>query len=130
MQHRSVPAAAWWGSLAVGLPACAVLMVNNIRDRIGDERRGQAHAWPSVSVIDAARRLFVGVLGLSLAAVIPIGIDTPPALLGLLAVIFAIGPMRIVSQATAPPRLVAALVMTVRYTVALAALLTVGLVLA
>ena len=31
-RSKQVPAAAWWGSLVVGLLACAILLANNVRD--------------------------------------------------------------------------------------------------
>ena len=44
VQIERVPGAAWWGSLAVGLLACAILLANNVRDVADRPRRGQAHA--------------------------------------------------------------------------------------
>ncbi len=41
VQHRTLPSAAWWGSLVVGLPACAVLVVNNLRDIETDRVAGK-----------------------------------------------------------------------------------------
>ena len=32
VQIEEVPSAAWWGSLVVGLLACAILVANNVRD--------------------------------------------------------------------------------------------------
>ena len=32
VQYRRLPGVAWWGALAVGLPACAILLANNVRD--------------------------------------------------------------------------------------------------
>jgi hypothetical protein len=65
-----------------------------------------------------------------LLAVVPITLDHPPAALALLGIVFALGPARIVLTQTAPPRLVVALVATVRFAVVTAALLTVGLAVA
>ena len=46
--RSACPAAAWWGALAVGLLACAILLANNVRDV--DDRRAsrQAHARGAV----------------------------------------------------------------------------------
>ena len=44
VQVKHVPGAAWWGSLVVGLLACAILLANNVRDVPTDTACGQAHA--------------------------------------------------------------------------------------
>ena len=44
VQVEYVPGAAWWGSLVVGLLACAILVANNVRDIPTDAVTGQAHA--------------------------------------------------------------------------------------
>ena len=41
VQLERVPGAAWWGSLAVGLLACAILLANNIRDIVTDAVAGK-----------------------------------------------------------------------------------------
>jgi 1,4-dihydroxy-2-naphthoate octaprenyltransferase len=126
VQHRHVPAAGWWGSLVIGLPACAVLLVNNIRDIPGDEVAGKRTLAVRIGA-PAARRLFVACLGLGILAIVPIASDHPAAAIAFAGGIFAAGPVRIVLTQTAPPRLVAALVGTVRFAVATAGLLTLGL---
>ncbi len=128
VQHRTVPAAAWWGSLAVGLPACAVLMANNIRDIEGDAIAGKRTLAVRLGR-RAARGLFVAGLGVALLAVIPIAVQEPSALLALIAAPLAITPARVVMRSEQPLELVGALIGTVRFTIALAALLTAGLVL-
>ena len=128
VQHQTVPAAAWWGSLAVGLPACAVLMANNIRDIDGDTVAGKRTLAVRLGR-PTARGLYVACLGIALLAVIPIALDETTALLSLLAAPLAITPARIVLRSEIPPELVAALIGTVRFTIALALLLTVGFVL-
>ena len=129
VQHRTVPGTAWWGSLVVGLPACAVLLVNNIRDREGDAVAGKRTI--AVRLGDRpARALYVGCLAGALVAVVPIGLAEPPAFVALAGAIFLLGPARIGWREHAPPKLVVALVGTVRATVALGVLLTLGLVLA
>ena len=127
VQHATVPAAAWWGSLVVGLPACAVLLVNNIRDADGDAVAGKRTLAVRFGR-PLAKRLFVGCFVGSLLAVVLIAIDVPVAAIGLLGVIFAVGPVRLVLQRSDPPGLVAALVGTVRFTLVVALLTTIGLV--
>ncbi len=41
VQHESIPATAWFGALAVGLPACAILLANNVRDVETDRVAGK-----------------------------------------------------------------------------------------
>lgn len=128
VQHETVPAAAWWGSLVVGLPACAVLLANNIRDIDGDTRAGKRTLAVRVGR-PAARGLYVACLAAALLAVVPIAVDSGPAWLAILAAPLAVRPAGIVLHSEVPPELVAALVGTVRFTIVLAALLTLGLVL-
>jgi 1,4-dihydroxy-2-naphthoate octaprenyltransferase len=128
VQAGEVPMAAWWGSLVVGLPACAVLLANNIRDVAPDRAAGKRTlavrigAWP-------ARRLFVACLVGGFAAVLPIAARHGGALLALLAVPLAVRPALLVSTRTDPPSLVRALVDTVRLELVVALLLAAGLAL-
>lgn len=129
VQHAHVPASAWWGSLVIGLPACAVLLVNNIRDIPGDTVAGKRTLAVRVGA-PVARRLFVACLVFALLAIVPIVIDAPWSALAFLAAPLAVPPSLIVlSGESAPAQLVAALIATVRFAVATAALLTVGLAL-
>ncbi len=41
VQGGAAPAAAWWAGAAVGALATAILVVNNLRDRVGDARAGK-----------------------------------------------------------------------------------------
>ena len=127
VQHRSVPASAWWGSLVVGLPACAVLLANNIRDAEGDEQSGKRTLAVRFGR-PFARRVFVACFVGAGLAVVLIAIETPFAALGLLAAPLGIAPIQAVLHRVDPPGLVVALVGTVRFTVAIALLTTVGLV--
>jgi 1,4-dihydroxy-2-naphthoate octaprenyltransferase len=129
VQAETVPAAAWWGSLVVGLPACAVLLANNIRDVDTDRATGKRTLAVRIGA-GRARGLFVACIVGAFVAVVPIGLDSPTAFLAVLAIPFALGPTRLVLQRTDPPSLVRALVGTVRLEVVIAVLLTVGLVLA
>ncbi|MBK5288169.1 MAG: 1,4-dihydroxy-2-naphthoate polyprenyltransferase [Acidimicrobiia bacterium] len=126
VQDATVPAAAWWGSLVVGLPACAVLLVNNIRDVETDTVAGKRTLAVRFGR-PFATRLFVGCLVGSLVSVIAIAIGTPSAAVGLVAVVFALGPIRLVVRRSDPPSLVAALVGTVRFTIVVALLTAIGL---
>ena len=126
VQLESVPAAAWWGSLTVGLLACAILVANNVRDVATDSVSGKRTIAVRIGE-SRARRLYVGCLVVAFLAVVPIALEYPWALLALLAVPLAVRPARLVLRATQPPQLVAALVATGRLELVTAALLSVGL---
>lgn len=126
VQLERVPAAAWWGSLTVGLLACAILVANNVRDVETDAASGKRTIAVRIGE-SRARRAYVACLVVAFLAVIPIALDDPWALLAFLAVPLAVGPARLVLRATRPPELVAALVATGRLELVTAALLSVGL---
>jgi 1,4-dihydroxy-2-naphthoate octaprenyltransferase len=126
VQVRYVPSAAWWGSLVVGLLACAILVVNNLRDIPTDTVSGKRTIAVRIGA-GATRRLFVACYVGAFAAVIAIGVTQPWALLGLLALPLAVMPVRTVWTGTTPPSLVAALVATSRLELVLAVLVSVGL---
>ena len=126
VQVEYVPGAAWWGSLVVGLLACAILVVNNVRDIPTDAVTGKRTLAVRVGA-KAARRLFVACYVGSFLAVVAIGVTQPWALLGLLALPLAVAPVRTVLTRTDPPSLVSALVQTSKLEVVLAVLVSVGL---
>jgi 1,4-dihydroxy-2-naphthoate polyprenyltransferase len=126
VQLERVPGAAWWGSLVVGLFACAILLANNIRDVPTDVVAGKRTLAVRVGA-PAARRLFVACYASSFGAVVAIAITQPWALLALAALPLALTPVRLVLTRTDPPSLVAALVATSRLELVVAVLLGVGL---
>jgi 1,4-dihydroxy-2-naphthoate octaprenyltransferase len=128
VQIERVPAAAWWGSLAVGLPACAILLANNIRDVDTDRVAGKRTLAVRLGA-PVARRLYVASLAGGFAAVIAVGVLEPSALLALAAVPLAAKPATLVLTRTDPPSLVAALVGTARLELVVAVLLAFGLAL-
>ena len=129
VQVEHAGAAAWWGSLAVGLPAVGILLANNLRDVDTDRDAGKrtlAVRWGS----GFARSLYAACTAGAFLAVVVIGTILPShrwALLGLGAVPFSIVPLRLVMRSGDTPSLVRALVGTARFQVVLAALLSVGL---
>jgi 1,4-dihydroxy-2-naphthoate polyprenyltransferase len=127
IQRRSFPAAAWWGALAVGLPACAVLVANNLRDIESDLAVGKRTLAVRLGG-STTTGLFVGLVAGGFLATVPIGVEHPGAFLTLAALPFAVEPMVSVSSAADPASLVRALVRTVRLAIAIAILLSVGLV--
>jgi len=129
VQHQTVPGVTWLGALAVGLPACAILLANNVRDVDTDRLTGKRTLAVRAGA-GRARTTYVACIGGALLAVVACGIVEPPALLGLLAAPLALRPVRLVRNNDDAPSLVAALVATSRFQLALAALLALGLALA
>ena len=126
VQLERVPAAAWWGSLVVGLLACAILLANNVRDLAGDRLAGKLTL--AVRLGDhLARRIYVGCVAGAFAAIVPIALDAPWALIALLATPLAIVTVRRLLAAATPGALVRVLVATARLEIVTAALLSVGL---
>lgn len=128
VQAQPVPAEAWWAALVVGLPACGVLLANNLRDIDTDRASGKRTLAVRLGA-NATRRLFVVCIGAAFLSVLPIGFEVSTAFLALLALPLAVRPVAFVLTRDDPPSLVAALVGTVRLSLGLGALLTLGLVL-
>ena len=82
-QVGSVPAAAWAGSVVMGLLACAVLVCNNVRDLPRDAQSGKITL--SVRLGDRGSRLFY--VALVIFALVALGVvvaaTSPWALIGL-----------------------------------------------
>jgi 1,4-dihydroxy-2-naphthoate octaprenyltransferase len=127
VQLERVPAAAWWGGLAVGLLACAILLANNIRDIDGDRAAGKRTLAVRTGA-PAARALYAGCLAAAFLAVAAVGVLEPPALIALAAIPLAVRPLRLVVTRSDPPSLVAALIGTARLQLVASVLVTAGLV--
>jgi 1,4-dihydroxy-2-naphthoate polyprenyltransferase len=127
VQLERVPTAAWWGAVAVGLLACAILLANNIRDIDTDRVTGK-RTLPVLLGAPAARGLFVGCVAGAFVAVAAVGVLYPPALIALAALPLAVQPVRLVMTRRDPPSLVAALVGTARLELVVAVLLALGLI--
>jgi 1,4-dihydroxy-2-naphthoate octaprenyltransferase len=126
VQVKYVPGAAWWGSLVVGLLACAILLANNVRDVPTDAVTGKRTL--AVRLGDrTARHLFAAAYVGAFLSVVAIGVSQPWALLGLLALPLAVRPVRLVLTRSDPPSLVAALVATAKLELVVAVLVSVGL---
>jgi 1,4-dihydroxy-2-naphthoate octaprenyltransferase len=126
VQTEYVPGAAWWGSLVVGLLACAILLANNLRDIATDSVTGK-HTLAVRVGATSTRRLFVACYLGAFLAVVAIGITQPWALLGLLALPLAIKPVQTLWTRSDPPALISVLVATSRLELVLAVLVSVGL---
>jgi 1,4-dihydroxy-2-naphthoate octaprenyltransferase len=126
IQHETIPGAAWFGALAVGLPACAILLTNNIRDIPTDTQTGKRTLAVRIGA-PQARLLYAGCMLGALVAVIGAAVLAPWSLIALLAGPLAVPPIRLVRTRHDPPGLVAALLGTARFGVVLAILLAFGL---
>jgi 1,4-dihydroxy-2-naphthoate polyprenyltransferase len=119
-----------WLALAaaapVGLLACALLVINNLRDIPTDTATGKR----TLAVLAGDQRtrvLYAACALLPFAVAVAIAPARPLALLALAAVPLALMPIRLVRAGAAGPRLITALGQTGRLQLAFGALLTVGL---
>src|SRR4051794_5868864 len=126
VQVKHVPGAAWWGSLVVGLLACAILLANNVRDVPTDTASGKRTLAVRVGA-STARALFIACYVGSFAAIVIIGVTQPWALRGRRALPRALKRIRIMRHSADPPSLVAALVATSKLEGVVAVLVSVGL---
>jgi 1,4-dihydroxy-2-naphthoate octaprenyltransferase len=93
---QRITAVAWLASLAAGCLACALLVVNNLRDIPTDRSVGKKTL--AVRLGDAAtRRFYVGLLALAFVLVVFVAVTGRPwALLGLVGVLVAVQPVKAV----------------------------------
>jgi 1,4-dihydroxy-2-naphthoate octaprenyltransferase len=126
VQHATLPGVAWVAALAAGLPACGILLANNVRDVDTDRVTGKRTLAVRIGAA-RARGLYVAAIAGAMVAVVACGAFVASALLGVLALPLAVAPVRAMLTRHDPPGLIAALVGTVRFQLALCALLAVGL---
>ncbi len=126
VQHASLPGVAWVAALAAGLPACGILLANNVRDVDTDRVTGKRTLAVRMGAA-RARGLYVACIAGAMVAVVACGAFVPAALLAVLALPLAIAPVRAMLTRHDPPGLIAALVGTVRFQLVLSALLAIGL---
>jgi 1,4-dihydroxy-2-naphthoate octaprenyltransferase len=126
VQLHRVPLLAVGGSFAVGLLACAILLVNNLRDVESDAAAGKRTLAVRVGAPRTRQLYEASVVG-GLAVAAATGAFVPGALLALVAAPLAAAPISIVARHRDPPALIAALVATVRLQLVLSALLALGL---
>ncbi|HWC10270.1 MAG TPA: 1,4-dihydroxy-2-naphthoate polyprenyltransferase [Acidimicrobiales bacterium] len=126
VQLERVPWLAVGGAVAVGLLACAILLVNNLRDVESDAASGKRTLAVRIGPA-ATRSLYTATVAGGLAAPLALAPVAPGALLALAAAPLAAGPVRTVATRRDPRSLVAALVGTARLQLVLSVLLAVGL---
>ena len=124
----SVPAAAWWAGIGVGALACALLVVNNLRDIPTDSVVGKRTL--AVRMGDAGtRRFYVLLLLVAALAVVEVAVTaTPWALVAVSAAPFAVAPVRAVVSGATGRALIPVLGATGRLQLAYGAAMAIGLV--
>ena len=123
-----VPWLALAAAVPVGLLACAILLVNNLRDVDSDRDVGKRTL--AVRVGKARTRvLYRATIVLSLLVVLALAPTAPGAILAFVAAPLAVPPLRIVASRIDPPSLVQALIATGRLQLIFSVLLAIGLVL-
>jgi len=126
VQHATIPGVTWIAALSVGLPACGILLANNVRDVETDRVTGKRTIAVRLGA-ERARRLYVGCIVGAIVAAVVCAVFVPWALLALAAAPLAVAPARAMLTRHDPPGLIAALVGTVRFQLVLCGLLAVGL---
>jgi 1,4-dihydroxy-2-naphthoate polyprenyltransferase len=113
-------------AVPVGLLACALLVINNLRDIPTDSVTGKR----TLAVIlgdHRTRTLYIATTGVPFAAAVAMAPARPLTLLTLAALPLALAPIRSVREGAAGPALIAALGMTGRLQLVFGALLSIGL---
>jgi 1,4-dihydroxy-2-naphthoate polyprenyltransferase len=113
-------------AVPVGLLACALLVINNLRDIPGDTVAGK-RTLAVVAGDQRTRVLYAVCVLLPFAVAAAIAPVRPLALIALVAVPLAVPPIRLVQGGAMGPKLIAALGQTGRLQLAFGALLTIGL---
>ena len=126
VQVRSLSWLALTASIPVGLLACALLVINNLRDIPSDTAAGKRTL--AVRIGDQRTRLlYAGCALVPFAVAAVIGAVRPFALLTLAALPLALAPIQAVRSGAIGPALIGALGRTGRLQLAFGALLTLGL---
>jgi 1,4-dihydroxy-2-naphthoate polyprenyltransferase len=113
-------------SAPVGLLACALLVINNLRDIPTDAATGKR----TLAVVlgdQRTRLLYAACILIPFCVAVAIAAAAPLALIALAAVPFALAPLRLVGRGASGPGLVIALGQTGRLQLAFGVLLTLGL---
>jgi 1,4-dihydroxy-2-naphthoate polyprenyltransferase len=123
---EEVPWVAWPAAAGVGCLACALLVVNNLRDIPTDTVSGKRTL--AVRMGDATtRRFYVALVVLAAACAAVCAIDRPVAAVGVVALALAVSPIRTVLGGAVGRELIAVLGATGKVQLAYGVLLTVGL---
>ncbi len=121
-----IPGVAVLSAVPMGLMACALLVVNNLRDLDTDEEAGKRTL--AVRLRPAAtRQLYRACMVGAVVFIALLTLARPPVVVALLAAPLAVGPLRLVSRRRDPPGLIEALIGTARLQLVTAVLLAAGL---
>ncbi len=127
VQLERVPWLAVAAAVPVGLGACAILLVNNLRDVDSDRAAGKRTLAVRVGA-PATRRLYTACMIGAAVAPLVLAVEAPLTLIGLAAAPLAGRPLQAVARVDAdPPTLVGALLATARFQLVLSVLLAAGL---
>ena len=121
-----VPWLAVAASVPVGLLACAILLVNNLRDVVSDGATGKRTLAVRIGA-QRTVRLYQASVVVSFVMVGVIALTAPAALLALAAVPLAVAPLRAAQVGRPTPVLVGALIGTARLQIVLSVLLAAGI---
>jgi 1,4-dihydroxy-2-naphthoate polyprenyltransferase len=116
----------WAAAIAIGLLACALLVVNNLRDIPTDSQSGKR----TLAVVlgdHRTRLLYTACIAVPFCVVVGLALARPLSLLALAALPLALAPVRQVRDGATGGSLIAALGQTGRLELAYGVLLTVGL---
>ncbi|MFV0525444.1 MAG: 1,4-dihydroxy-2-naphthoate polyprenyltransferase [Acidimicrobiales bacterium] len=128
VQLERITGLAVLAAIPVGLLVVDLLVINNLRDIPGDTVSGKRTL--AVRIGDAAtRRLYVGLIVGAGLGVVACAVARPPALIGLIGLASAVGPVRTVRSGATGAALIPALGATGRIQLLTGALLAVGLAL-
>lgn len=128
VQLERITGLAVLAAVPVGLLVVDLLVINNLRDIPGDTVSGKRTL--AVRIGDAAtRRLYVGLIVGAGLGVVACAVARPPALIGLIGLASAVGPVRTVRSGATGAALIPALGATGRIQLLTGALLAVGLAL-
>ena len=126
VQTGRIDGTAVFAAVGVGALACAILVTNNLRDIPTDSEADKKTL--AVRIGDRrTRRLYVVLIILAFAMVLLMAITSAWILLGLLAIPWAIRPLRVVTGGAIGPDLVPALVSTGRLVIVYALAVCLGL---
>ncbi|HXZ63318.1 MAG TPA: 1,4-dihydroxy-2-naphthoate polyprenyltransferase [Streptosporangiaceae bacterium] len=126
VQMRTLTWLPWAAAAAIGLLACALLVINNLRDIPTDSKSGKR----TLAVVLGDRRtrlLYTACIAVPFCVVLALAPVRPLSLLALAALPLALAPVRLVRDGATGGTLIAALGQTGRLELAYGALLTLGL---
>ena len=126
VQMDSLPWLALAAALPVGLLACALLVINNLRDIPSDTVSGK-HTLAVILGDTRTRILYAACVLTPFIVAAALALARPLALLTFAALPLALAPVRTVRHGATGPALIGALGMTGRLQLAFGALLTIGL---